>query len=271
MSVEIRFFDCNTFVGRPSAAGSLVGETTPESLVAEMEKVSVGRALVTHVQAREYHPAEGNPLLMTTLEGSARLSACWVVLPHHTGEMPPPGQLIDNLLAEGVRAVRVFPGVSGGWGHRFSLNRYVVGDLFEALARRRIPLLLDYLLFRREDPPWDEVVRVCESYPTLPILLIRPGGRSDRNLYPLLAAFDNLYIETGGYVVHRGIEKVVERFGPERLLFGSGYPYYTMAGAAYRLARASISEESRRMIGSGNLESLLSGVHVEDVEGDARR
>lgn len=262
MDGQTGIFDCNTFIGRPSATGSLVGETTPRRLLAEMDKVGVGRALVTHVQAREYHPCEGNPLLMESIMGHPRFVPCWVVLPHHTGEMAPPERLIKTLAHAGVRAVRIFPGVSGGWGHRFRLNRYVVGELFEALEQYRIPLFLDYLLMRRDDPPWDEVIHVCESYPGLPLILIRPGGRSDRNLYPLLETFDNLYLETGGYNVHRGIEAVVERYGAERLIFGSGYPYYTLTGAAFRLTHCEISEESKRMIGYGNLDRLLAAARL---------
>lgn len=257
---DLGFFDCNAFIGRPAARGLLTGPTDPSTLLAEMDKVGVQHALVTHVQAREYHPSEGNRLLMAELTGHPRLFPCWTLLPHHTGEMPEPEVLVRQLLDAGVHAARVFPAVAGGWGHRFSLNKYVAGPLLKVLERHHIPLFVDWLLARRDDPPWRDVIELCENYPALPLVLVRVGGRSDRDVFPLLEAFPNLHIETGGYVAHRGLEGLVERYGAHRLLYGSGYPYYTLTGAAFRLAHTQLPVESRRLIAGDNLRRLLSGV-----------
>lgn len=227
-----------------------------------MDRLGVRRALVGHVAAREYHPAVGNAELLEELAGHPRLHPCWAVLPHQTGEMSEPAALVSEMRRHGVRAARVFPGVSRGWGHRFSLDRYVSGPLLTALEGAGIPVLVDYLLFRRDELDWREIADVCERHPGLKLVLIRAGGRSARNLYPMMDAFPNLHVGTAGYAVHRGLEALCERFGPGRLLFGSGFPYWSLGGAVFQLAHARIPLQAKRQIASGNLRRLL-GVAAE--------
>jgi predicted TIM-barrel fold metal-dependent hydrolase len=81
-----------------------------------------------------------------------------------------------------------------------------------------------------------------------------------RNLYPLLAKFENLYVETIGFKVYGGIEDVCEKFGAGRLLFGTGAPKYAGSGAVGMITYAGISDAEKRMIASGNLERILESI-----------
>lgn len=257
---ELGSFDCNLMVGRPAALATCDREVTPDALLEQLAGLGVRRALVSHVVAKEYHPSVGNAQLLEALAGQPELLPCWVVLPHHTREMPEPEALIAQMLASGVRAARIYPGISGGMGHRFSLLPHVAGPLLATLERHRIPLFVDYLLGRRDEIDWREVVDVCERHPGLPVVLIRPGGRSDRNLYPLMRGLPNLHIESSGYNANRGIEALAEYTGPERILYGSGYPYNTMPGALFRVAHSRMPLPWRQLVAGGNLERLLNGV-----------
>ena len=87
------------------------------------------------------------------------------------------------------------------------------------------------------------------------------GYRSQRILLPLLTSFPNVQLSTGSnYCVHRGIEQLVGSVGPQRLLFGSGFPEVDPMMAISQLVYADISDEARRLIGSGNLERLIGGI-----------
>lgn len=257
---ELDFFDCNLYLGRPAMVHTCNEEVTPARLRAELDQLSIKGGLVTHVVAREYHPSVGNELLMTELAGHPEMAPCWVLLPHHTGEMPEPAALVDRLLKAGVRAARVFPGIAGGAGHRYPLHRHVVGELFTALERNRIPLLIDYILGRRDDVDWREMADVCERHPNLPVVLVRSSGRSSRVLFPMMRALPNLHMEISFYHSHRGIEALADYVGPERILFGSNYPYNTLPSPVFRVAHSQISLEAKRLVAGGNLRRLLAGV-----------
>ncbi|MGH3469375.1 MAG: amidohydrolase family protein, partial [Thermocrispum sp.] len=204
-------------------------------------------------------PAIGNAALHAEVEGQHRLHPVWVVMPSHTGELPESDQLVGAMLEHGVRMARMFPSAELS-GHRFALADWCAGSLLAALAERRVPVAIDFTLFRRGEPPWDMIVEVCTRHPRLPVVLIDAQGRNNRTLYAVMAHCPNLHLETAGFNVHRGIEDVCRRFGPERLLFGSGYPLQSMGGAVLQLDRADIDEDQRDLIASGNLRALLAAV-----------
>lgn len=252
---EAQYIDIDVCLGRPSLGNAL----TVDSLIAEMDRLGVAEACVYHAVAQEHHPRAGNALLADALRSSPRLHPVWVALPHHTGEMPPPDEFVRGALSAGARAVRLFPSAQLS-GHRVALRSWVVGPLLAALEAATLPLLLDFQTFRRGEPPWDDIVDICRNHPQLPVVLIEIQGRNNRNVYPLLEQHANLFIQTGGFNVHQGIEDVCARFGPERLLFGSHYPRASMGAAKLHIDRAQISDSDRELIAGGSLRRLLGEV-----------
>src|SRR5262249_17503591 len=96
-------------------------------------------------------------------------------------------------------------------------------------------------------------------YPDLPVVLTRCGYRADRYLFPLWEAHRNLYVETSGYVVHAALARVAGRFGPERLLFGTGLPDVAPGAAVLFLVRSGLSPAGGRRGGGGTLGALREG------------
>ncbi|GAA5038171.1 putative TIM-barrel fold metal-dependent hydrolase [Thermocatellispora tengchongensis] len=265
----MRYLDCNTFIGRPSGHRPyLTRAVSPGELAAEMDRVGIHEAAVYHVLAHEYAPQTGNELLLSELgrapEGvRERLRPVGVVLPPHTGEVPEPEELVAGLLAAGVRMARIFPS-SEMAGHRFSLAPWCSGELLAALERVRMPLAVDFTLFRRGEPPWREVHDLAEGHPGLPVILMDVQGRNNRTLYPLLKRFGNLYVQSAGFNVHRGLEDLCSRFGAHRVVFGSGYPLRSMGGARMQLDGAGLPAADRELIASGTLAGLLAAVTVKE-------
>ncbi|HEX4812995.1 MAG TPA: amidohydrolase family protein [Nonomuraea sp.] len=270
----MRYLDCNTFVGRPSGTMPYITRAVSAAqLVRELDRVGVDEAAVYHVLARENDPATGNALLLRELAtlpepARRRLHPVGVVLPPHTGELPEPEALVKQLLASGTRMARIFPS-SAMSGHRFSLAPWCAGELLDALERVRMPLAVDFSLFRRGEPPWREIYDLAESHPELPVILIDIQGRNNRTLYPLLKRFGNLLVQSGGFNVHRGLEDLCERFGAHRVVFGSGYPAQTIGGARLQLDRTDLPQADRELIAGGTLAALLDRAG-QGVPADAR-
>ena len=175
------------------------------------------------------------------------LEPCWVVMPHHTGEVPPPEELLAEMRRHNVRAVRLFPALQN-----WLLTDYGAGELLDALEAARVPTFVDF-----DQTNWDQVHQLCSSHPNLPLVLVRVGYRIDRIAYPLLERHPNLRFEISGYQVHHGIEEISRRFGIHRLLFGTALPGIEPGGAVAIVTYADLPVEEKQLMAAGNLESLL--------------
>jgi len=150
--------------------------------------------------------------------------------------------------------------LDGYAGHRFSMEPWCAGPLLEELAAHRMPVLIDFMFFRRDDPDWRLLYDLCQRYPTAPIVLTGWSGLASRSFYPLCQACPNLYLETSGYALFRGLEAFCGQVGARQLLYGSGLPFKAPGVAMTTLTHAFISAEEKELIAAGNLERLLEEV-----------
>lgn len=252
----LRFLDCNAAIGRwkHPALGSY--ETAAE-LQDVLDYLRVDGAIVYHAYAHEIHPSIGNEQLMVELDGHPRLMPSWVVFPHFTGEMPPAEELVDGMLGRGVRVARLLPGYDG---HRFSMEPWCAGPLLQALATRRLPTIIDFMFFRRDDPDWKLLYDLCRRYPSLPIIISGWSGLASRSFYALCQECPNLYLDTSRYALFRGTEAFCQNVGARHLIYGSGLPRVAPGVPMTSITHAFISDEEKEMIAAGNLERLLGEV-----------
>lgn len=243
--MKLDLFDCNAQIGR---FGKPVHESffAPGELVDRLAPLGIRRALVYHALSKELHPAEGNPALAGEIAGLP-LVGCWVAMPHHTGEMPPPAEFVRQMRAAEVRAVRLFPGL-----HQYSLGDWCSGELLDELERSRVPVLIE-----AGQTSYDQIASVLASHPGLRIVLLQTSYRCDRFIYPLLEKHEHLHIETSTYVVSGGIEAICSRFGASRLVFGTCSPFHDPGAAVGIITYADISDTEKQLIASGNLDRLL--------------
>jgi len=228
-------FDANVRLGHSGVYGELALET--DDLLKEMDRFGIRRALVSHFAGDEYDAEQGNNLL--ACEFHERLVPAWATLPE-----PP-----QKLAPRHPVAVRLSYGVKK---HNFSWAPWCSGELYEYLQEHSVLTLM-----AREDIEWDSLAQLLGNFPRLQVLLLETGYRADRYLFPLFKQNPNLYIDTSTYVAHRQLESLVEKFGPDHLLFGSRLPLYTAGAALAVLASARISEQAKLSIAGGTLRRLL--------------
>jgi predicted TIM-barrel fold metal-dependent hydrolase len=248
-------FDVNCFLGRRAIHTPLPLPTTVPELLAEMDRLGIAEALVTHNMALDGHPWEGNQRLMREIAGQPRLHPCWMLLPT-TGEMPPPTRLVAEMRAQGVRAARMCP-----IQHRYLFTEANVGDLLAALEAARIPLIVDFgmMAWSEEKTDWRSLDDLCMRHPNLPLIVVGEGMAAPRRVYPLWQRHRNLLLETSYYQVHQGLSDIAERFGADKLLFGSGLPTREAGAPLMQLRYDFLSDADREAIGGGNLRRLLRG------------
>ncbi|MDD5708564.1 MAG: amidohydrolase family protein [Kiritimatiellae bacterium] len=240
----MKFLDCNCSYGRAARPPFRFAADVP-ALLAAMDWCGIERALVYHASQRFSSPVTWNPVVAEETGRSARLWPSWAMLPSACGELPAPDDLVAAMQRRNVRALWAFP-----QEHHYRLDRQSFPDLFRLMAEQRIPL------FAKENlAALKELLVEC---PELIVVAMNQGPHSlNRHLFPLMDAFPNLLLDTSHLLVEGAIEAICERYGPERLLFGSAFPDNCAGGARLRLAHADIGAADRAAIAGGNLERLL--------------
>ncbi len=250
----IEFFDANAMLGKPLVpprAGCLVAD----KLAQTAGVYNISKWLAFSATAMDNDPDAGNSeILKMTLKKSG-LFPCWVVLPHHTGEFHTPKILIERMQSKRIKAARIFLD-----SYRLELSRWVFNDLFHRFHIHKIPVFLE-LPANPAACFWDNLYQVCGAFNDMPVVL--SGSRLTnypRKIFPLFQKCKNLFIETAGYQVFRGLEYVCRNYGARRLIFSTRMPYFNPFPAVAAVNYAGISQTEKRLIAGGNLAGLLKGV-----------
>lgn len=245
---ELRLFDCYALAGvsmRPPLAPLL----TAEALLAEMDHCGIDEALVHSDAAECNSPVVTNPEIAVFCEPHGRLHPVWNILPAQTGEMLL-DQLLDGMREHGVRALCARPDEN-----RFLLNGLTFGEFFDAMIERGIPLFLQ--------ANWARITEVLKEFPKLTVIATGVGvWGQDRYYRPLVERFENFYLESSAAELDGGIPAHVRKYGPDRILFGSGSHRKPMGGASLLLRNLDLDAEAKSMIAHGNLERLLGEVRL---------
>ncbi|MBD2863754.1 amidohydrolase family protein [Paenibacillus oceani] len=243
---QLHYFDCNANVGKIGYKHRLQMWRT-EELLAEMKRCGIAGALVYHGMAKSHSPVYGNRLLPEELAKSPRLFGCLAAMPDHLGDFPAPAEFLEELRHSGMRAVKLFPK-----SHHYDPDQRTIGKLLGVLEQERIPLLVD-----AAEVSLSAVAGIAGSHPDLAVVLLGMSWSQERRLFPMLDEHPNVRIEFSALQSNAIIETAYERFGAERLLFGSGMPFKSPGAARALIDYARIPEEAKRLIAGGNLAKLL--------------
>lgn len=250
--IGLKFFDANICYGPQKIVMPDVDYSLP-ALLQRMKEYSIEKALVLHSVAREHDAACGNARLIREISEHKNLIPVWAVMPHHTGEMDKPDALIEKMIRSGVKAAALFPSAGA---HNFSLKRWSAGSLLDALAERRIPVIMGI----EQVGGMEGMAEFALTYPKLTVIASNVNYRADRVLFPAMDAAKNLCIETSAYKTFFGLQEFVKRFGAERMVFGSGMPAIDPAASVSMITWSGLPLEQQELIAHGNIERIIGEV-----------
>ncbi|NLT43857.1 MAG: amidohydrolase family protein [Anaerolineae bacterium] len=248
----MRLFDINCFVGGWTTESYPIADAG--TLADEMARLGIEGALVRHSWGWLHDPAEGNAALLGEIAGHHQWRPCLAATP-----LPEDMGALDHFLASVRRsaagAVTLYPA-----SQHFSLTRWGAGELLDALAAWRLPVLLEY-----QEITWPSLAEVLAGWPALPVVVTRTGYRILRNLLPMLRTYPNLYVDMAYLGDNLALEHISQHYGAERVLFGTGTPRVDGAGSVARLAMSTLPDEQKQQIGAGNAERLLADAVTQSV------
>lgn len=242
----LKFFDCDTRIG-DTLRGSRPGTA---ELLAEMDRCGIERALVGHNNwAFGALDDTNGEVAEAVAAGAGRLTGVWCILPTCCGECPPPEKWFADMRRNNIGAITLYPEE-----HRYELSRLSLGGIMTAAAARRVPVILDFF-----GEKYDLLYEFMELFPET-VCIARGAYKfgCDRYLRPLLETYAGFRFAFSGYWVPEGIRDLAEKFGAERLLFGSGFPLLNPGSAMLQLRHSGLNDADVARIAAGNLEKLLS-------------
>jgi len=247
----LKLIACDPLVGLPRKPYTLF-QPDAVDLTRELARLQISAAVVRHRQCIENFPHWGNGVLAR--EAAAQPN--WIP----AGCLTPDGAPDAHSLAATMSAA-LAGGMKVGWmsprEHMFSPRPWCCGKLYALCSEARLPLLVEY-----PQLTLDEVHEIMTEYPQLRLLLLRvPRLGRHRTLYALLERHPGVRLcLSSAYSVHEGIPDLVDQFGAERWVWGSGYPEAEGGASVALLTYAPIAESARAAIAHGNIERLLAEV-----------
>ena len=107
-----------------------------------------------------------------------------------------------------------------------------------------------------------QVSNLARRWPRVPVVMTNGGqinisglGQADATL--ALRQTPNLYMDTAGIYRQDFIEETIEEFGGERVLFGSGAPYFDQRYEIKRVLLAKVDESARQAVEGRTARQLL--------------
>lgn len=246
---KLEFFDCEVSFGLPG----FKRETTPvtkEDILGKFDRYGIDQALIRYEYAATGIPRVGNLELLEQIEDDPQLFPMWVAAPHHTGDFPHPEELVKAMQKYDVRALTL----SGG---SWVVGEWTCGELFRTIEKHKIPMLLP---LGRVNNGFTGLYEILCNHRQLRIILTAVSYTCLRDLYPMLEMFPNLHVCTSTLKTQMGIEEIADKFGADRLLFGSGMPGLSGAASVALITYAKLDDERKQMIAAGNLKKLMSEV-----------
>ncbi|MEN6385751.1 MAG: amidohydrolase family protein [Phycisphaerales bacterium] len=223
-----------------------------EGLLKEMASYNISSCVAFHSYSL-WDMEHGNRLIYTIAkESHGKIKHCYVLQsPLNNAIMPDGPNLRKKLLQEKPFAIKLFPNT-----HRYLANEFYSCELFEILNELKLPVIFD----SDQNPGYDKLPELAKAYPHIPFILLRQSLNHMRFILPLLRKTENIYFDVSIMCDTGFLEEIINNYGSERLLFGSGMPFYIPAGAYGLIFYARVSEYHRKNILCANWTRLEGAI-----------
>lgn len=244
--MTMKIIDMNLSVGGMDADGTVMDAAYLHRL---MDTYRITEAVCWHQHAL-LDPADGNrKMAELSANSQGRLHTCAVLDPMLGADsLPGTGSLTERLRQLRPACLRVFPTANRMVWHPFYWE-----DILNAAQKLALPLIIDG---EYTQDVFCNLPQMSRDYPDIKFILIRYGACNGRHIMPLIAKCSNVYFTIDRMLDHLQIEEIWEKYGIDKLLFGSGYPERPMEGILGLALYANIPNETREQILHKNWEVM---------------
>lgn len=153
---------------------------------------------------------------------------------------------IDRALSLGLKGIKLHPDFQ-----EFQIDERKAYDIYEA-AEDRMPILFHTGDFRYDYSSPKRLSNALKDFPKLIAIAAHFGGWSEWDEgEKYLADNPNVYVDTSSSLYQISPEKALEfikAFTPDRVMFGTDYPMWSVEDELKLIAKVELSDEDREKI-----------------------
>ncbi len=244
------FFDCNASYGHDRIQPVLDPVLTAPELQKELKRAGVQRAVVFRTEQYQADPQLGQQLLKDDLADQSNLFGLWAITPNLGQETPQ--DILQQMQQQRIVGWRLFPAEL-----RFLPKSFVLKEYLELATKHKVPIFIN----SSHGTSLDQTADLLEDYPDLRVVLTHNNvWPAERLVGPFLASFPHVYLDLTYLITAGGLESLVQKYGAERLLFGSGLPFCYTGANMQMIRQAQIKQIDKQLIAAGNLERLIGEI-----------
>ena len=245
---------------------SLLMQLTPEgsawtkthtipNLIVEMDHMHIEKAVVLPIAYGFPYGDDMTEWYLDSIEKSGqkdRFIICGSVKP----TLPEAIEKVKQLKLKGVKGIKVHPNMA-----LFTPDDKLAWAFYEVCAQLGLPVLAHCGLVGKESPDPGKTmgytgrhadaihfVEPINAFPGLRFVLCHSGGIQNDLVIDLARKNKNVWLDIQGQSVEN-IRSMIRELGPERLMFGSDWPFFPIASLLARLLIATEGDKTvRRMI-----------------------
>ena len=239
----------------------LTGDETPD-LVARLRKRNVTQAWAGSFDGILHKDIGG---VNARLASDCRTHGKGFLLPFGSINPKLPGWQDDVRRCakdHGMPGIRLHPNY-----HGYALKDPVFAELLHRAAEHR--LIVQLVLVMEDERTQHPLVRVppvdvaalpelVKSEPSLRLVLLNWARALRGPRLQALAEAGNVYFDISSVEGIEGIARLVERLSPERVVFGSYFPFFNFEAAFLKIQESGLPEDRKTKILEGNARRILS-------------
>lgn len=250
----MKVIDINCMLGTWPSEKLRFSDST--GLLKEMDSYNISTGIAFSSIAL-WSPERGNQLIKeAAADSNGRVKASYILDPIlYRSDMEGKNSLLNKIRKEKPSAVKLYPN-----RNCFTLDSFYCGEFLEILNELSIPVLFD----ADQAPSFDKLPDLARTYKNIKFIILRHSMNRVRYTIPIIKKLDNIYFDTSVMVDTGVIQEIVNRYGSDKLLFGSGMPFYVPAGALALILYSRISECDKEKILSLNWENIERGIRYDD-------
>jgi len=263
--VSLKFFDCSACIGYGTVNREIINHENypviekvkqPKNaleLLEEMDNCGIDEAIIYHQTMIDVAPDYGNNIFLSDKSNyTGRLKGTLTILPSISDKNHSVDIIVKTVKKYDIAGLRAFPKQN-----RYILNGITCGDILDFCIQSNMTLYLS------PKDGWEYIFDVLKEFPKLTVIITNYGlWGSDRYFFPLIKTYKNVYIDTSDYQVLSGIQTFVNKFGSERLLFGTNFPMDNMGGPKATLLGSKLRSEEIENIANRNISRLLDSRRI---------
>jgi hypothetical protein len=246
MSKNPALIDVNAFFGKSATGASEFPEI--QDRLDFMNRLGISMSLVWNTESRQNHALSSNQKMIDeiarTPKAKGRIIPALAVSGLMQYEQDGIKSLKQQMIKGETRALR-FVSV---------FKRLTLCQLEPVM--KGIAGLKPFIIMRHDETNIEDILEFTSMFPEIPVILTEVMWGPCITVFDLMRRRKNILVDNSWLHSFGAVEQVVEHFGAERLLFGTGHKSHGGAAIA-QLARAEITDKEQQRVMHENLERLL--------------